>query len=185
MRTTKKTDVSYLDGLIKRWGMDKLEQIAGYPRTAIYQWRPSRVAIPAEAALRIQELTEEKDDFYVEKVCPTLNWGLLYGGRDRRVAYEGALLNGLTIEAAVKRIGVTEVARVVGRSRQNIYNGMAADKCPVWLALAIEEASGQLYLVEDFRPELPWYPLYTRRALAHPIPSAEVEAFREDAKASK
>jgi hypothetical protein len=30
------------------------------------------------------------------------------------------------------------------------------DRSSRWLALAVEQASGQRYLVEDFRPELPW-----------------------------
>ena len=164
---TKRTDTPYLDPLIKLWGMDKLEVVSRYPRTAIYQWKPSRVGIPPEAALRIAELAEPLG-FFVEKMCPTLHWCLVYGGRDRRTSYEG-VLDLVQVGEIIKSIGVTEVARVAGRSRQNIYDAMKADKCPVWLALAIEEASGQRYLVEDLRPELPWWTLYKRHEKAHPI----------------
>jgi DNA-binding transcriptional regulator YdaS (Cro superfamily) len=151
-------DKPYLESLFKAWGMDKLEIVTRYPRTAIYQWRPSRTLVPAEAALRVCELAQS-EGYYVEKLCPGLPWQLLYGGRDRRKSYDG-LADTSRLEDVIKEIGVTAVARAAGHSRQNVYNAMNLSKCPVWLALAIEEASGQRYLAEDFRPELPWWPLY-------------------------
>jgi hypothetical protein len=160
-------DKPYLEGLFRAWGMEKLEIVTRYPRSAIYQWKPSRVGVPPEAALRVCELAEP-EGFYVEKLCPTLAWHLVYGGRNRRKSYEG-LADTTQLELVVKEVGVTEVARAAGRSRQNIYDAMKAEKCPVWLALALEQASGQRYLVEDFRPELPWWPLYMRREKVEPV----------------
>lgn len=168
MRDDDQLDKPYLDPLIKKWGMDKLEIVSRYPRSAIYQWRPSRGAVPAEAALRIGELAE-RDGFNAERMCPDLPWYLVYSGRDRRKGYDG-LGNLESCEAIVKSVGVTEVARAAGRSRQNVYDAMQAEKkTPVWLALAIEKASGQRYLVEDLRPELPWWPLYGRREQVYPL----------------
>lgn len=188
MRAKNAPNVPFLYALIKRWGIEKLEFVTRYPRTAIYQWKPSRAGIPPEAALRIAELAQPFG-FYVETMCPQLNWALVYGGRERRVSYDGVFDEGpVDVKAVVKCIGVTEIARTVKRSRMTIYTAMEAEKCPVWLALAIEEASGQLYLVEDFRPELPWYPLYNRLAqpgAAMPFDRSEAEAIRRTVKNSK
>lgn len=174
-------DKPYLEGLIKAWGMDKLEIVSHYPRSAIYQWKPSRVGVPAEAALRVCELAEPLG-FYVEKLCPALPWHLLYGGRNRRKSYEG-LVDAMQVDLIVKQVGVTEVSRAAGRSRQNIYDAMKAERCPVWLALAIEQASEQCYLVEDLRPELPWWPLYRRRETVAPVKiGASKKAKANDAK---
>jgi DNA-binding transcriptional regulator YdaS (Cro superfamily) len=147
--------------------MEKLEIVTRYPRSAIYQWKPSRVSVPPEAALRVCELAEPQG-FYVEKLCPTLPWHLVYGGRNRRTSYDG-LVENMQLESIVKQIGVTEVSRAAGRSRQIVYDAVAAERCPVWLALAIEQASGQRYLVEDLRPELPWWPLYLRHEKVAPV----------------
>ena len=175
-------DRPYLESLFKAWGMDKLELVTRYQRSAIYQWRPSRVAVPPEAALRVCELAEPLG-YYVETLCPKLPWRLVYGGRDRRKTYE-ALADISDVEAVVKDVGVTEVARAAERSRQNVYDAMRAEQCPVWLALALEKASDQRYLVEDFRPELPWWPLYTR--LKNPkTPIASVAESFEESEAYK
>ena len=125
------------------------------------------MGVPPEAALRVCELAES-EGFYVERLCPTLPWHLLYAGRNRRKSYEG-LSDTTQLDIIVKEIGVTEVSRAAERSRQNIYDAMKAERCPVWLALAIEQASGQRYLVEDLRPELPWWPLYNRRNNIAPV----------------
>jgi DNA-binding transcriptional regulator YdaS (Cro superfamily) len=160
-------DKPYLEGLFKPWGLDKLEIVTRYSRSTIYQWRPSRSPVPPEAALRVCELAEPLG-YFVERLCPTLPWHLVYGGRGRRKTYEG-LADTTDLEALVKHIGVTEVSRVSGRSRQGIYDEMRAKRCSVWLALAIEQASEQHYLVEDLRPELPWWPLYNRRQQIGPV----------------
>lgn len=160
-------DKPYLETLFKAWGMDKLEIVTRYPRAAIYQWKPSRTRVPAEAGLRVCELAQP-EGYFIEKLCPDLSWHLLYGGRDRRKTYDG-LADLTQLEEVIKEVGVTAVARAADHSRQNVYNAMNSSKCPVWLALAIEEASGQRYLVEDFRPELPWWPLYHRREMMWPV----------------
>lgn len=160
-------DKPYLEGLFKPWGLDKLEIVTRYTRNTIYQWRPSRATVPPEAALRVCELAEPLG-YFVEKLCPTLPWHLVYSGRGRRKTYEG-LIDTANLETLIKHIGVTEVARAAGRSRQNLYDAMKADKCAVWLALAIEQASEQHYLVEDLRPELPWWQLYNRREQMQPV----------------
>lgn len=161
-KTSDAEDKPYLDGLIKEWGMDKLEIVSHYARSAIYQWRPSRVGVPPEAALRVCELAEPLG-YFVEKLCPSLPWHIVHGGRNRRKTYEG-LADTTQLELIVKLIGVTAISRAAGRSRQNIYDAMRAERCPVWLALGVEQASEQHYLVEDLRPELPWWPLYIRKA---------------------
>lgn len=169
MKTDDKLDMPYLEPLMKRWGMEKLEVVTHYSRTAIYQWKPSRVPVPAEVALRVSEFAETPS-FEVEVLRPDLPWHLVYGGRDRRKSYEGVQVDAGDLDALVRHIGVTEVARAAGRSRQNVYNAARADnKCPAWLALAIEQASGQRHLVEDVRPELPWWPLYSRRERVYPL----------------
>jgi DNA-binding transcriptional regulator YdaS (Cro superfamily) len=160
-------DSSHLEALIREWGMEKLEIVSHYARTAIYQWRPSRVPVPPEAALRINELAEHIG-FTVERLRPDLPWHLLYRGRDRRAMSAKLVDDPSDLEKVIKDIGVTDVANAAGRSRQNIYDAMKSERCPVWLALAIEQASGHRYLVEDLRPELPWYPLYSRREKVYP-----------------
>lgn len=168
MPLSDKLDQPFLEPLIKRWGMEKLEIVTRYSRSAIYQWKPSRVPVPAEAALRINEFNDVSG-FEVELLRPDLPWHLIYGGRDRRKGYDGFLVDTNDIDAVVRRVGVTEVARAANRSRQNVYNAARSDHHPVWLALAIEQASGQKYLVEDVRPELPWWPLYSRRERVYPL----------------
>jgi DNA-binding transcriptional regulator YdaS (Cro superfamily) len=165
--TTGQEDKPYLEGLFKSWGMDKLEVVTHYSRATIYQWKPSRVGVPAEAALRVCELAQS-EGYFVERLCPALPWHLVYGGRNRRKSYKG-LADTTQLAVVVKEIGVTAVARAAGRSRQNVYDAVTAESCPVWLALAIEQASEQRYLVEDFRPELPWWQLYNRRELVVPV----------------
>jgi DNA-binding transcriptional regulator YdaS (Cro superfamily) len=148
--------------------MEKLELVTHYARSAIYQWKPSRVPVPAEAALRVNELAEHLG-FTVEGLRTDLPWHLVYGGRDRRAMSKPLVDDPRDIEAVIKDIGVTEVSRAADRSRQNIYDAMKAERCPVWLALAVEQASGHRYLVEDLRPELPWYPIYSRREKVYPL----------------
>lgn len=166
MKKSDLLDKPYLDLLIKKWGMVKLEMVSQYSRTAIYQWKPSRVPVPAEAALRISEFAEPLG-FMVERIRPDLAWHLLYAGRDRRADGTTGLKEGTG--AIVKDIGITTIAKTAACSRQNVYQAIKADKCPVWLALACEQASGRRYLVEDLRPELPWWPLYKRREQVYPV----------------
>lgn len=149
------------------WGIEKLERVTKYPRTSIYQWRPSRGPVPPEAALRVCEMPDAIAlRLWVEKLCPGLPWHLLYGGRDRRSKYDGAATS---VEEAIKQTGVTLVACAAERSRQNIYEAMRYPICPVWLALALEAASEARYLVEDIRSDLPWWPLYQRYQDAYPL----------------
>ncbi|HKX42705.1 MAG TPA: hypothetical protein VJO99_16230 [Burkholderiaceae bacterium] len=165
-------DELYLEGLIKAWGMRKLEIISGSPRSAIYQWRPSRSNVPPDAALRICAQAEPLG-YYVEQLCPKLDWHLLYLGRDRRTSYKG-LADIDDIAAVAKDIGVTRIARAARRSRQNVYDAMKAEQCPVWFALALERSSERRYLVEDFRPDLPWWPLYSRREMVQPFRKSQI-----------
>lgn len=182
-QTPDREDKPYLEGLFQPWGMEKLEFVTHYPRSAIYQWKPSRVGVPPEAALRVAEIAESEgySVYIVEKLCPSLHWHLLYAGRNRRKSYEG-LVDLSDLEGVVKDVGVTEVSRAAARSRQNVYDAMKAEKCSVWLALAIEEASGQRYLVEDLRGELPWYPLYSRREKVDPVQLGVSKKHRGTAK---
>lgn len=168
MKESDQLDQPYLDLLTKKWGMDKLEIVSRYPRSAIYQWKPSRVGVPPEAALRICEYAEPLG-FTVERLCPDLPWHLVYGGRDRRKGYDGLSVLETGAEAIVKDVSVSEVSKAAGRSRQNVYDAIKTDKCPVWLTLAVEQASDHHYLVEDLRPELPWWPLYGRKQQVYPV----------------
>lgn len=168
-------DRPYLADLIAKFGMPKIEHVTSAPRSAIYQWKPSRGAVPAEPALRINEFYEDLG-FYVERLCPDLPWHLLYRGRDRRTGTDGldvialAVAEGVNVlETVVKHVGVTNIARLANRSRQNIYEALKSERNPVWLILAVEEVSERRFLVEDFRPELPWWPLYQRHTKVRPV----------------
>lgn len=145
-------DDPYLGPLIEQWGMDKVALVTRSPATSIYQWKPSRGPVPAEAALLLAEFTND-ERFAVERLQPELPWHLVYAGRDRRTSYEGikdVVLSG-NIEQAVKELGVTDVARAADKSRQSVYEALKAVASPVWLVLAVEKASDHRFLVEDFR----------------------------------
>lgn len=160
-------DRLYFAALIKKWGIRKVEKVSQFPRTTIYQWRPSRSTVPPEAALRVCEMPDAQAlGYWVETLCPGLPWHLLYRGRDRRNTWDATAE---TLEEAIKDVGVALVARTAGRSRQNIYEAIKYPRCPVWLALAVEEASASRYLVEDFRGDVPWWPLYERHKQALPL----------------
>lgn len=169
-------DRPFLAPLIHLWGMKKVEKITGFTRNTIYQWKPSRGSVPPEVALRIAQHPEALQlGFWVETVCPGLPWSLVYRGPDRRTNWNELDLD---LEETIKAVGVSAVARAINRSRQNIYEAMKADRCPVWLALAIELASEQHYLVEDFRPDLPWWVLYNRHSTVVPVARDETENER-------
>lgn len=169
-------DRPYLHSLGKQWGMDKLESIARYSRTAIYQWRPSRGYVPPEAALRVCEFAETLG-FTVEALCPDLPWHLVYPGRDRRSTYVGTAALAMSPDDMVREIGVAVVAKVCGKSRQAVYDALRMDKPPVWLALGTEQASERRFLAEDFRPDLPWWPLYNRRHTVMPLDEKHQRKF--------
>lgn len=169
MKFDDRLDQPYLESLIRKWGMEKLEMVTQYARTAIYQWKPSRVPVPADVALRVAELAGNQPGMNVEALRPDLPWHVVYKGRDRRSVYDGFDVDPDDLDALVRHVGVTNISRECGRSRQAIYDASRADRCPVWLALAIEQASDHRYLVEDVRPELPWWTLYRRHEHVYPV----------------
>lgn len=193
MKTSKNDGLNdpYLSPLVDKWGWEKLEIVTNETRTTMYQWKPSRGAVPVEPAMRICAQPDAKAlGFVLEAMCPEYPWAILYAGYGRRVIdpTKPVRLDVLIPAKVVKEIGATEVSRwapravydpenpdAIGRTRQNVYEALRKDRCPVWLAFAIERASGGRYQVEDFRPSLPWHQLYNRRQEVQPVRRKERE----------
>lgn len=145
----------YLGELIKKWGMARLSIITGYTPGSINEWSPARRRVPPDAALRL--CAHEDAGHAVEELCPGFPWHLIYPGPDRRTSSDNLASN---LEEAIKEVGVTPIARAAGRSDQDIDDAIGDALPPVWLVLALEQASAGRYLVEDWRADLPWFQLY-------------------------